>query len=103
MRGYVNRLPKRVFRVDYEQSATLSIFTSQHTHVRHRLNENLHLETGNAFQSVGKFSLKKDLTLLSLERHLLWCQKKPSSYISSFKNLGEYCAFEYPSSSLLMI
>jgi len=77
--------------VDYEQSATLSTFTSQHTHVKHRDVANLRLHDGNAFQAIGDFKAERDLTCYRIERHLKWNQKKePSSYISAFGDISKY-------------
>ncbi|KAF2676520.1 hypothetical protein K458DRAFT_396827 [Lentithecium fluviatile CBS 122367] len=88
VRGASKILPKFFYR-DYENSATLSTFTSKHTHVKHRMASNLRLHEENAFQAIGNFSPTRDLTCHRIERHLRWQQKKdPSSYISAFGDIG---------------
>lgn len=69
---------------------TLADIAYRHTHVKHRNNLGLKLLEGNAFQSIEKFDLARDLTRKRIERHMIWNQKiDPTSYISAFSNLGE--------------
>ncbi|PVI08246.1 hypothetical protein DM02DRAFT_690757 [Periconia macrospinosa] len=95
-------LPEKLYRVCFEDSATLCAYTSTHTHPRNRESLESKLKSKNAFQSIGTFEPKKDINRDRFERHLKWNKKKnPSSYISLFNNLDDAkrrCAFLYQDS-----
>jgi hypothetical protein len=84
-------LPKNLYRVFYETSATLCKYVGQETHVKRREKLSSNLRKGNAFQSIGDFKPRRDLSKSRIERHLSWQTKKnPSSFISSFNRLGKF-------------
>ncbi|KAJ4993155.1 hypothetical protein SVAN01_01507 [Stagonosporopsis vannaccii] len=97
-----NMLPSFFYRTFYETSVTLSSRVSKDTHVKHRERQKLKIETGNAFQAVGKVDLRRDLTKPRIERQLMWNKKRdPSSYISVFNELRpaeRRANFQYASS-----
>lgn len=91
VRGAGNLRPPRLYRVFYENSATLSCFVTKHNHVRHRQEPDLRFQEDNAFQAIEPFVPSRDLAPPRIERHLKWTQKvDPSSYISAFNGYGEY-------------
>jgi hypothetical protein len=87
-------LSRWLYRIFYEDSATLCAYVSTHTQPKYReipgLNLQLKLVEGNAFQSLAK-PMVKDFTKQRIERHLNWQQKHPpSSYISTFNHISKY-------------
>ncbi|KAF2848718.1 hypothetical protein T440DRAFT_480772 [Plenodomus tracheiphilus IPT5] len=78
-------LPSKLYRTYYETSNTLCCFVSKDTHPKHREEPDLKIADGNGFQSIGTFSLARDLTRPRIERQLVWNKKiEASSFISAF-------------------
>ena len=69
---------------------TLCSRVSKDTHAKHRERPDLTIESGNAFQAIGKRNMMKAVTKEGVERHLKWCKKRdPSQWISVFDTLGK--------------
>ncbi|KAH7084434.1 hypothetical protein FB567DRAFT_82437 [Paraphoma chrysanthemicola] len=87
-RHHSNMLPRKLYRTQYETSTTLSRYVDKHTHPKHRSNIQLKIQSWYAFQSLGMFQMREDLTRERIERHLVWNKKiDPSSLISAFNDL----------------
>ncbi|KAL1610526.1 hypothetical protein SLS60_002195 [Paraconiothyrium brasiliense] len=106
-RGAGGILPEKFYRVFYEDSATLTpyvtkfvdlpqmkiivlTYSTRHTHPKNRERLGVTLGENVAFQSLGKFRFKRDLTRNRIERQLAWNQKRdPSSFISVSDSIGK--------------
>ncbi|USP75522.1 hypothetical protein yc1106_02796 [Curvularia clavata] len=99
MRAKGISLPQTFYRTFYENSATLSRYVTVDTHVKYRERKDLRIDDGNAFQSVGYFSIDPCMLLEAIERHLVWNQTRiPTAYISVFdekKYAEQRASFHY--------